>query len=83
MRKSSSEQVKSKWEHKNGERYSLRRMDNAELRVPEKKRVDCTGFTYHGAKLFNMLPSATRNCTSPEQFKDQVKDWIWTNIPSY
>ena len=43
--KSSSEQVRAKWEHINGETYSLRRKDNLELRVPERARVNCTGFT--------------------------------------
>ena len=81
--KSSSEQVKAKWVHKNGEPYSLRRKDNLELRVPERARVDCTGFTYHGAKLFNLLPIEIRNCTDQDTFKTMVKSWIWDTIPSY
>ena len=81
--KSSSEQVRAKWEHKNGEAYSLRRKDNLELRVPERARVNCTGFTYHGAKLFNLLPIEIRNCTDQDTFKTMVKSWIWDTIPSY
>ena len=83
VRKSSTTQVKSKWEHKNGQNYSLRRHDNMNLRVPDKGRVKCTGFSYHGAKLFNMLPNEARKCTEPESFKSQVKTWIWETIPSF
>ena len=83
VRTSSSEQVKLKWEHKNGNNYSLRRLDNTELKVPDRNRDKCTGFSYHGAKLFNMLPIEIRNCECPEKFKDQVKSWIWEEIPSY
>ena len=83
VRKSSSEQVKEKWEYRNGQSYSLRRKDNSELRVPERVRVKCTGFTYHGAKLFNLLPTEIRNCTNQDTFKTSVKTWIWDHIPSY
>ena len=75
VRKSSSEQVKEKWEHKNGQSYSLRRKDNLELRVPERARVNCTGFTYH--------PTEIRNCSEQDTFKSLVKNWIWDHIPSY
>ena len=81
--KSSSGQVKAKWEHQNGQPYSLRRKDNVELKVPDRVRVNCTGFTYHGAKLFNLLPNETRNCTNHDTFKSLVKSWIWENVPSY
>ena len=83
VRNSSSEQVKEKWEHKNNGNFNLRRMDNTQLRVPERARVKCTGFSYHGAKIFNMLPSETRNCETPENFKTLIKKWIWDTIPSY
>ena len=83
VRKSSAEQVKRKWEHKHGNNYPLRRIQNMDQRVPEKGRIDCTGFSYHGAKLFNNLPIETKNCEIPDSFKNQVKSWIWENIPSY
>ena len=82
-RNSSSEQVKEKWANNNGNTYSLRRMDNMSLKVPDRGRVNCTGFSYHAAKIFNMLPVNTRNCTESDSFKLQVKAWIWENIPSY
>ena len=68
--------------HSDGQNYSLRRHDNMNMRVPDKGRVKCTGFSYHGAKLFNMLPNEAKKCSEPESFKSQVKSWIWENIPS-
>ena len=41
------------------------------------------GFTYNGAKLFNMLPPQTREIKDPNTFKTMMKNWIWENIPSY
>ena len=75
-RNSSSEQVKEKWVNDSGGTYSLRRMDNMSLKVPNRGRVDCTGFSYHAAKIFNMLPISSRNCTDSKSFKLQVKAWI-------
>ena len=37
-------------------KYALRSSTNKDLKVPEKPKLKCTGFTYNGAKLFNMLP---------------------------
>ena len=34
--------------------------DNKDLKVPEKPKLKCMGFTYNGAKLFNMLPPQTK-----------------------
>jgi hypothetical protein len=42
-----------------------------------------TGFTYNGAKLFNMLPVQMRKLEDPNTFKAMTKDWIWENIPSH
>ena len=42
----------------------------------EKPKLKCLGFTYNGAKLFNLLPLQNT-------FKIMKKDWIWNNIPSY
>ena len=81
-RNSSSKQVKEKWANNNST-YALRRMDNMSLKVPDRGRVNCTGFSHHAAKIFNLLPINTRNCTDSDSFKLQVKAWIWENIPSY
>ena len=46
-------------------------------------QLKCMGFTYNGAKLFNMLPPQTREIKDPNTFKTVMKNWIWENIPSY
>ena len=79
-KKSPQNSTNVKWEHKNGQNYSLRRHDIMNLRVPDKGRVKCTGFSYHGAKLFNMLPNEAEKCIEPESFKSKVKSWIRETI---
>ena len=70
VRKTSSEQIKDKWQQTNGGRYSLRRMDANDLKVPEKPKVRCTGFSYNGSKLWNYLPDHIRKTTLRNVFKD-------------
>ena len=41
------------------------------------------GFTYNGAKLFNMLPPQMRETEESNTFKTLMNNWIWENIPSY
>ena len=48
-----------------------------------KPKLKCLGFTYNGAKLFNMLPCQGRETKNPDIFKTLSKEWIWENIPSY
>ena len=38
-------------------KYALRSITKNKLNVPEKPNLKCLGFTYNGAKLFNMLPT--------------------------
>ena len=85
VRKSSSEQIKEKWQFRSGGSYPLRRNDNNDLRVPvpDKHLVSCTGFTYNGPKLFNKLPVEIKKIENSDLFKKEVKTWIWKNIPSY
>ena len=49
----------------------------------EQIHIKCLGFTYNGAKLFNMLPCWVRETKNPDSFKTLSKEWIWENIPSY
>ena len=82
MRHLSSEQIHMKWtiiERK----YALRSITKKDLKVPEKPKLKCLGFTYNGAKLFNMLPVQMRKLEDPNTFKAMTKDWIWENIPSH
>ena len=70
-----------KWENKPEHEYSFR--NEKELNIPKKPKKTCIGFTYHGAKLFNMLPKSIKEAKSPKVFKVQIKKWIWENTPSY
>ena len=82
MRHLSSEQIHMKWtiiERK----YALRSITKGDLKVPDKPKLKCLGFTYNGAKLFNMLPVQMRKLEEPNTFKTMTKDWIWENIPSH
>ena len=83
MRYLSSEQIHRKWTNISEKKYSLRSITNNDLKVPEKPMLKCLGFTYNGAKLFNMLPLQMRETKNPNTFKIMTKDWIWNNIPSY
>ena len=64
-------------------KYTLRSITKKQLNVPEKPKLKCLGFTYNGAKLFNMLPIEMRKVEDPSAFKTMTKKWIWENIPSY
>ena len=54
-----------------------------DLKVPEKPKLKYLGFTYNGAKLFNMLPLKMKKMEDPNTFKTITKDWIWENTPAY
>ena len=82
-RYSSSECIKRKWENQNQNEYTLRSRTTNDLIIPEKPTTKCSGFSYNGAKLFNMLPENIRKTSSPNTFKEFIKTWIWQYIPSY
>ena len=79
---SSSEDIKSKWERKSNERILRSETKNDQI-IPVKPSTKCTGFSYNGSKLYNMLPCSIKNSKSPGTFKSQIKGWIWKNIPAY
>ena len=83
VRNSSSEQIKLKWTDDNEKNYTLRSSTNSDLKVPEKPKSKCTGFTYLGSKLFNLLPKNIRESPNPSTFKTLTKNWIWMKIPSH
>jgi len=82
MRHLSSEQIQMKWKLVE-RKYALRSITKKKLNVPEKPKLKCLGFTYNGAKLFNMLPLEMKKMEDPNIFKTKTKEWIWENIPSY
>ena len=64
-------------------KYALRSITRKDLKAPEKPKLKCIGFTYNGAKLFNMLPIQMKKIENPNTFKTMIKDWIWEDRPSY
>ena len=63
-------------------RYELRSLEDGKVKVPEKMKKSCTGFSYIGPKMWNHLPDHIRKTTIRGVFKDKMIDWIWENIPS-
>ena len=61
--------------------YNLRCLEDGKVRVPDKGKKSCTGFSYYGPKFWNYLPSDIRTTEKREIFKQKNKDWIWSNIP--
>ena len=64
-------------------KYALRSITRKDLKAPEKPKLKCIGFTYNGAKLFNMLPIQMKKIDNPNTFKTMIKDLIWEDRPSY
>ena len=62
--------------------YSLRNLKDGQVKVPNKGKKSCTGFSYTGPKFWNHLPGDIRTTENRETFKPKLKDWIWSNIPS-
>ena len=82
-RKSASDQIRMKWEDQQVNTYFFRSSSQNNLKIPEKPAKRCTGFTYSGAKLFNILPGEIKKCLNSNKFKSMIKNWIWQEIPSY
>ena len=57
-------------------KYAPRSITKKDLKVPEKPKLNFLGFTYSGAKLFNMLPIQMKKIENPSTFKSLTKDWI-------
>ena len=63
-------------------RYELRCLEDGKVKVPEKGKKNCTGFSYIGPKFWNHLPGHIRKTTIKGIFKAKLKDWIWDEVPS-
>ena len=61
-------------------RHSERSAANNELYVAKEPRINCTGFSYLGPKLYNMLTTDIKSAKSIEDFKNKLIGWIWKNI---
>ena len=64
-------------------KYTLRSSAKNDIKVPEKPKTRCSGFTYHASKLYNMLPTNIKEVENGNVFKVLVKNYVWKNIPSY
>ena len=62
--------------------YTLRSLEDGQVKVPQRGKKSCIGFSYNGPKLWNHLPSDIRKTVEKEQFKIKLKNWIWSFIPS-
>ena len=61
-------------------KHSERSAANNDLYVPEKPLKRCTGFSYIGPKLYNMIPKRIKEAKTADEFKDRLKGWIWEDI---
>ena len=61
-------------------KHSERSAANNDLYVPEKPLKRCTGFSYIGPKLYNMIPKNIKEALTTNVFKTLIKEWIWRNI---
>ena len=43
--------------------------------MPEKTRKRCTGFSYIGPKLYNLIPKGIKEAKTAEDFKDRLKGY--------
>ena len=79
INRTSSEQLQGKLSRHEG-KHSERNNANNELYVPKKPLVKCTGFSYLGPKLYNMLTTEVKSAKSIDDFKTKLMGWIWKNI---
>ena len=77
--RTSSEQLQEKLIRHEG-RHSERSAANNELYVPKEPRIQCTGFSYLGSKLYNMITADIKNAKTIDHLKTKLLGWIWKNI---
>ena len=79
INRKASDQLQMKLNKHDG-KHSERSAANNDLYVPEKPRKRCTGFSYIGPKLYNMIPKKIKEAKTADEFKDRLKGWIWEDI---
>ena len=57
-------------------KQSERNTAKDKLYVPKKLRIKCTGFSYLGPKLYNVIPKDIKEAKTTDDFKTQLKGWI-------
>ena len=68
MKNSSSKQVQRKWADVQEKSCSPKSTAKNELKVPKKPILNCTGFTYCGAKLFVDIKSIDASYKASQMF---------------
>ena len=79
INRKASDQLQMKLNKHDG-KHSERSAANNDLYVPENPRKRCTGFSYIGPKLYNMIPKKIKEAKTADEFKDRLKGWIWEDI---
>ena len=46
----------------------------------QKPLKKCTGFSYFGPKLYNMVPKNIKDAKTIDDFKNRLKEWTWEKI---
>ena len=67
-KKTASEQLQKKLNMHEG-KHSERGAANNKMFVPENPRIKCTGFSYFGPKLYNVIPKKIKDAKSTDDFK--------------
>ena len=58
-------------------RYQLRSVEDGTVKVPARGKKSCTGFSFHGPKLWNYLPEHIRKTWKRDIFEDKMKTGYW------
>ena len=74
MRHSSSEQIHKKWTNIGDKKHFLRNITNNDLKVPEKPRLKCMGFTYvQRSKVVQHATTSNEGKPKPRYLQKYVK----------
>ena len=79
----SSEVIHNKWLQKDKRQHLRRKERREDVKVHVPNHVKCRGFTWYGAKMWNQLPAEIQELKKFDSYKEEIKKYIWENIPSY
>ena len=72
INRKASDQLQRKLNKHDG-KHSEGSAANNDLYVPKKPQKRCTGFSYIGPKLYNMIPKGIKEAKTVDDFKDRLK----------
>ena len=82
MSQLSFEQIHMKWKIIE-KKYALGSITNKDLKVPEKPKLKCMGFTYKWSKVVQHATTSNEGNQRLKCLQNYDKNWIWENVPSY